>query len=284
MSSLLNHCSHKSLLSQSIYLLPSHPSCCIPRHVQRSYHLPPLSTRKLHQKSNLRLDLKRSMDQQETLGLENLGLEKSRPPRKVRRANKRKDGHTETKAESRTFLLPGLQQASGQHASDISSCDLAAVPPYQPLPIASPSKSADNLIRWPSHTHSHWFGQDPPGAPINHSVQNSVSTPRPPNGSKPGQGLTPIKGPSTLPSATAVPSVQPRLPSRGPESTVQKSSMSVSTFHSCVKPLLTSRIGTQKPPHRAQELLPKEDGQVHRQQPLGRLYLNRAILPKSPKL
>ena len=224
------------------------------------------------------------MDPQETLGLENLGLEKPRPPRKVRRANKRKDGHTETKAECRNFLLLGLQQASGQHASDISSCDLAAVPAYQPLPIASPSKSADNLIRWPSHTNSHWFGQDPPGALINHSVQNSVSTLGPPNVSKPEQGLKPIKGPSTLPSATAVPSVQPRIPSRGRKSTVQKSSLSVSTFHSRIKPVLTSRIGTQKPPHRSHQLLPKEDGQVHRQQPLERLYLNRANLPKSPKL
>ena len=214
------------------------------------------------------------MDQQETLGLENLGLEKPRPPRKVRRANKRKDGHTETKAESRTFLLPGLQQASGRHASDISSCDLAAVPPYQPLPIASPSKSADNLVRWPSHIQSHWFGQDPPGALINHSVQTSVSTLGLPNASKPVQGLTPIKGPLTLSNATAVPSVQPKLPSRGPESTVQRSSLSVSTFHSCIKPVLTSRIGIQKPPHRSQELLPREDGQVHSQQPLGRLHLN----------
>ena len=223
------------------------------------------------------------MDQQETLGLENLGLEKPRPPRKVRRANKRKDGHTETKAESRTFLLPGLRLASGQHASDISSANLAAVPPYQPLPIASPSKS-DNLIRWPSHTHSHCFGQDPPGALINHSVQDSVSTLGPPNVSKPGQGLTPVNGPSTPPSATEVPSVQPRLLSRGLESTVQKSSLSVSTFHSCIKPVLTSRIGTQKPPHRSHRLLPKKEGQVHRQQPLGGLYLNRANLPKSPKL
>ena len=212
------------------------------------------------------------MDQQETLGLENLGLEKPRPPRKVRRVKKRKDGHTETKAESRTFLPPGLQQASGQHVSEISSCDLAAVPPYQPLPIASTSKSADNLIRWPSHTHPHWFGQDPPGALINHSVQNSSLGL--PNVSKPVQGLTPIKGPSTLPTATAVPSVQPKFPSKGPESTVQRSSLSVSTFHSCIKPVVTSRIGTQKPPHRSQELLPREDGQVHRQQPLGRLYLN----------
>ena len=224
------------------------------------------------------------MDQQETLGLENLGLEKPRPPRKVRRANKRKGGHAETKAAFRTSLLPGLQQASEQHASDISSCDLAAVPPYQPLPIASLGKSADNLNRWPSHTHHHGFGQDPPGALINHSVQNSVSTLSPPNVSKPGQGLTPINGPSTLPSATAVPSVQPTLPFRGPESTVQKSSLSVSTFHSRIKPVLTSKIGTQKPTRRSQELFPKEDGQIHRQQPLGRLYLNRANLPKSPKL
>ena len=283
MSTLLHHCSHKSLLSQSIHLRPSHSSCCILRHVQHSYHLPPLNTRKLHQKSNLHLGLKRSMDQQETFGLENLGLEKPQPPRKGRRANKRKDGHTETKAEFRTCLPPGLQQASGQHASDISSCDLAVVPPYQPLPIVSPSKSADNPIRWPSQTHSHWFGQDPPGAPINHSVQNSVFTLGPPNVSKPGQGLTIIKGPSTLPSATAVPLVQPRLPSRGPKPTVQKSSLSVSTFHSCIKPVLTSRIGTQKPPHRSPKLLPKEDGQVHRQQPLGRLYLNRAMLPESQK-
>ena len=224
------------------------------------------------------------MDQQETLGLENLGLEKPRPPRKVRRANKRKDGHTETKAESRTFLLPGLQQASGQHALNISSRDLAAVPPYQPLPIASPSESVDNRIRWPSHTHSHCFGQDSPDALINPSVQNSVCTLEPPNVSKPGQGLTPIKGPSNLPSATAVPSEQPRLLSRGPESTVQKSSLSVSTFHSCIKAVLTSRIGTQKPPHRSHQLLPKEDGQVHRQQSLGKLHLNRANLPKSPNL
>ena len=223
------------------------------------------------------------MDQQETLGLENLGLEKPRPPRKVRRANKRKDGHTETKAESRPFLLPGLQQTSGQYASDIGSCDLAAVPPYQPLPIASPSRS-DNLIRWPSHIRSHWFGQDPPGALINHSVQDSVSTLGPPNVSKPGQGLTTVNGPSILPSATEVPSVQPRLLSRGPDFTVQKSSLSVSTFSSCIKPVLTSRIGTQKPPHRSHQLLPKKDGQVRRQQPLGRLYLNRVDLQKSPGL
>ena len=216
--------------------------------------------------------------------MENLGLEKPRPPRKVRCANKRKGGHAETKAEFRTFLLPELQQASGQHASDVSSCDLAAVSPYQPLPIASLGKSADNENRWPSHTHHHGFGQDPPGVLQNHSVQNSVSTLGPPNVSKPGQGLASINGPSTLPSATAVPSVQPRLPSRGPESTVQKSSLSVSTFHSRIKPVLTSRIGTQNPTRSSQKLLPKEDGQVHHQQPLGMLYLKRANLPRSPEL
>ena len=282
MLTLLNRFSHKSLLKQSIHLLSSSSSCCISRHVQHSYHRNDSKSTTL--RSNLHLDLKRSMDQQETLGLENLGLEKPRPPRKVRRANKRKDGHTETIAESRIFLLPVLQQASGQQASDISSCDLAAVPPYQPIPIASPSKPAGSLVCWPSHTHSHCFGQDLPGTLINPSVQNSVSTLGPPNVSKPGQGLTPIKGPSTLPSAAAVPSVQPRLPFRGPESTVRKSSLSVSTFHSCIKPVLISRIGTQKPPHRSHLLLPKEDGQVHRQQPLGSLCLNREILPKSTKL
>ena len=239
MSTLLNHFSRKSLLKQS-----SSSCCCISRHVQHSHHLNDSNSTTL--RSNLHLDLKRSMDQQETLGLENLGLEKPRPPRKVRRANKRKDGRTETKAESRTFLLPVLQQASGHQASDISCCDLAAVPPYQPLPIASPSKPAGNLFCWPSHTHTHCFGQDLPGAFINPSVQNSVSTLGPPNVSKPGQGLTPIKGPSTLPSATAVLSVQPRLPSRGPESTVQKSSLSVSTFRSCIEPVLMSRIAAHR--------------------------------------
>ncbi len=165
---------------------------------------------------------KRCMDEQETLGLENLGLEKPAAPRNICRATKAKGRRAENKAS----LHSDLQQASEKHTSSISSWDPSTVPSYQ-TPIGV---SAGTLNQWPSQDHSHGLIQSSPAAPRCHPVQTSLSLPGPPSVSRyQPEALTPINGLSTFTRVTAAPLVHPKPPFRGPEPTVHKSKLSVLT-------------------------------------------------------
>lgn len=169
---------------------------------------------------------KRCMDEQETLGLENLGLEKPAAPWNISRATKAKGRRAEHKAS----LQLKLQQASEKHTSRISSWDPSTVPSYQ-IPVAPIGVSADTLNQWPSQDYSHGLIQSSPAAPRCHPVQTSLSLPGPPSVSRyQPEAFTPTNGPSTFTGVTAAPLVQPKPPSRGPEPTVHKSTLSVLTY------------------------------------------------------
>ena len=176
-------------------------------------------------RSSLQQRQKCCMDEQDTLGLENLGLEKPAAPRNISRATKAKGRRAEHKAS----LQSGLQQASEKHTS--SSWDPSTVPSYQTLPIAPIGVSADTLNQWPSQYNSHGLIQNSPAAPRRHPVQISLSLPSLPSVSRyQPEASTPINGPSTVTGVTAAPLVQPKPPFRGPEPTVHKSTLSVLTY------------------------------------------------------
>lgn len=158
------------------------------------------------------------MDKQETLGLEKLGLEGSAAPWNTTCANKAKGRRAEPKAP----LLSALQQASGQHTSSIGPWDPSAVPSYQTLPIAplGGSASTDTLNPLPSQLYHHGLGQSCHAGRL---------------------GFTAINGPSTVPRVTALQSMQPRRSCRGPEPTVQKS-----TLYSKANPRLTEDTPVQR--------------------------------------
>ncbi|KAL9132402.1 MAG: hypothetical protein Q9175_006427 [Cornicularia normoerica] len=175
-----------------------------------------------------------SMDKQETLGLENLGLEMLVAPRKASRADRGKTRRVEVKAS----LQPELQQASEQHTSHISSWDPFAVPSYEPLPIVPLGSSANIINHWPLQMNLPGF------VSRYHPVQVLVSTLGPPNVSmyQPGQG----NGPSSVPRVAAIPSVQPRLPSAGLGPTVQQFTLSVLTCHSLPSTLVDKQYRYSK--------------------------------------
>lgn len=161
------------------------------------------------------------MENQETLGLENLALEKPASTRNARRTNRGKGKRRRHKPTPQ----PELQQVS---TPSISSWDLSSVQSYQPLPIAPLGGSAVPLSPLPSQIFHHGLVQNSPSAP-----KCSVSLPGTPSVSTDQlEDLTPINGASSVPKVIAVPFVQPGLPSRGSEPNVQKSTMSVLTYHS----------------------------------------------------
>ncbi|CAF9909170.1 MAG: hypothetical protein ALECFALPRED_005303 [Alectoria fallacina] len=161
------------------------------------------------------------MDNEETLGMEKLGLEKPATFRNASRADKGKVRRGKDKA----FLQSELQQVSGQRTSSIRSWDPSAFPSYQPLPIAPLGSSADALNHLLSQNCHHGFVQISPSIPSHHPVQTSVSAPGPPSVSRYQQGFTPINGQSAVPRVTAVPVLQPRVLSRDSEPTMQKSTL-----------------------------------------------------------
>ena len=163
------------------------------------------------------------MDNQETLGLENLGLEEPTLSRKARRTNRGKG----KQHKSKVTLLPELQQVSGQHTSSITLCDSSSVPSYQPLPVAPLSGSATTLSTAPSQISHHGMVQKSPGVP-----RWFIPLPGPPSSS--------INRSSSIPRVAADPFVQPRLLSTGSEPNVQKSTMSVLTYS-----LSSSRVDNQ---------------------------------------
>ena len=156
------------------------------------------------------------MDNQETLGLENLGLEKPALPRKARRTNRGKGKYHKDKAT----LQPELHQVSGQHTSSITSCDPSSLPSYQPLRIAPLSGSATTLSTAPSQISHRGLLQKSPGVP-----KCSIPLLGPPS-------VSSINRASSVPRVTAVPFVQPKLLSTGSEPNAQKSTMSVLTYNS----------------------------------------------------
>lgn len=176
---------------------------------------------------DFQLGLKRCMDKQETLGLEGLGLDKPAAPQNTSRATKGK----RRRAEDKASLQSKLQQASGQHTSSINYWHPSAVPSYQSLPIAPLGGSADTWNHWPSQIYHHGLIHNSPAVPRCHPVQASLSLPGRPSVSRyQPEAFTPINGPSTVTEAMAVPFVQPKVPSRGLEPTVHKSTLSVLTY------------------------------------------------------
>lgn len=129
-----------------------------------------------------------SMDNQETLGLENLGLDKPTLPQSARRTD-REQGKTHG-------YKPTLQQ---QHTSNITSCLPSSLLSYQPLPIAPLGGSATTLSTPPSHISHHG------------SVQKSADVPRcsflltgPPS-------VSSIHGASSVRRIAAVPTIQSKM-------------------------------------------------------------------------
>lgn len=173
---------------------------------------------------NIQLGLKWSMIKQDTLGLGNLRLEKPAAPWNVSRTKKRKA----KRAKDEALLLSELQQAYGQPAPSISSWDPSMLPLHQPSPIARLGTLADTLDHWPSRGYHHCGTQFTRAIPRCHHVQSSISPSDPPTISKYHQNLTPI--PHAVREVTTIPLVQPRLSSKGPASTVQKSTLSVLTY------------------------------------------------------
>lgn len=180
----------------------------IRRHVRIIF----LTRSKLHQ------DLKRSMSNHDTLGLENLGLDKTAAPQNASRTRKRKG----RRAKDQAFLQSELQQAAGQPISSVSSSAPSMLLSHQPLPIATLGASTNTLNHWPLRDHNNRITHAPPHFPQCLSVQASVSPPDSPKASKYYHSCTLIG-----PKATAVPLVQPKLSSRRSGSTVQNSGLSV---------------------------------------------------------
>lgn len=178
-------------------------------------------------RSSIQLGLKRSMEKEETLGLEKLGLDKPAGTRNASRANRGKGAY----AKDNAFLQSESQQAFGQHTSNSSSWTPSTAPSYQPLLI---SPLTEILNHWPSQIDHHGLFQHSPDSPRYHPLQTLISSP----------GLSsfaPIISLSTVRRETAAPFVPSELPSRGSESTVQKSTLSVLKYRA----LLSSRVDKQ---------------------------------------
>ncbi len=183
--------------------------------------------------SNIQLALKRSMDKQETLGLDNLALEKLAAPRNANRANKRRDKSAKEEASVQSDLL----KASGQHTPSISSGNLPMLKSYQPSPIAPLGSSAGALDQWSWRDHHDRSTQISSELP-EHAPTQIDSSSEPPTLSKYHQGFN---KPSIFPRVTGVPYVQHRLSSGGSQLSTQNSSSSVLKF--CDLP--SSRIDNQ---------------------------------------
>ena len=132
----------------------NHLCCCIIIHSLRGINLMNHARIRIL-RCNIQLGLKHNMDDKETLGLENLGLEKPAPWNANRRA---------TKAEGK--YPSELQQASDQYSPSgpiiISSCHLPLFPSNQPLPIAPIGIFAGTLNRWSSQDYHHGLSQTSP--------------------------------------------------------------------------------------------------------------------------
>ena len=151
------------------------------------------------------------MDNQETLGLENLRLDKPTLSQSARGTNQEKGKPREYKPT----LQPESQQVSKQHTSSITSCIPSSVQSYQALPIAPPGGSATTLSTSPSHISHHRFVQKSPDVP-----RCSIPLPGPPS-------VSSINGTSSVPRLAALASVQPKNPSSGLKPNVQKPRMLV---------------------------------------------------------
>ena len=164
------------------------------------------------------------MKEHDTLGLENLGLnkpekpEKAAAPRNASRVKKRKG--TGKGAQDEPSLQSELQRPSRNATPNPS-----VLPSCQPLPISPLGNSANTLNHCPiPHCHHHHrpFIQPSPTLPMCHPVQ-APSSSDPPSVSKYHRDFT---QPSTHPTGIALLLVQPRLSPRGRGSTLQKSILS----------------------------------------------------------
>lgn len=173
------------------------------------------------------------MSNHDTLGLEDLTLNKTAAPRNASRTRKRKG----RRAKDQAFLQPELQQAAGQPISSVSSCTPSMLLSHQPLPIATLGASTSTLNHWPLRHHNNRITPAPPNIPICLPVQASVSPLDSPEVSKYYQSCTLVG-----PKATALPLVQPKLFSRHSGSTVQKSALLVTLYRDLLPTVLTSNI------------------------------------------
>lgn len=167
----------------------------------------------------------------DTLGLENLALDKTAAPPNASRTRKRKG----RRAKDQAFLPSELQQAAGQPISSFSSSTPSMLLSHQPLPIATLGASTSTLNRWPLRGHNSRFTPAPPNTPKCLPVQASVSTSDSPSVSKYYQSCSPVGR-----KATAVPLVQPKLSSGYSGFSVQKSALSVMFHRHLLPPVLTS--------------------------------------------
>lgn len=178
-------------------------------------------------RSKLHQDLKRSMSNHDTLGLENLGLGKTAAPPNASRTRKRKG----RRAKDQAHLQSELQQAAGQPISSVSSWASSMLLSHQPLPIATLGASTNTLNHWPLRDHNNRITPVPPNFPQCLPVQASVSPSDSSEASEYYHTCTLIG-----PKATAVPLVQPKLYSRHSGSTVQNSGLSVVIYRDLSPP------------------------------------------------
>ena len=165
--------------------------------------------------------LKRNMINHQTLGLENLGLERPAAPRNAGRAKKR-SGKCRN---DEPFLQPELQYATPQLIPSIgSSRDSPMLPSCQSLSILPLGASADIGNHWPSQDYRPPIAQNARAIPRHSPLQISVSPLDQPNVSRYYQGYGPIL--SNVPNVTEGLLVQPKLSARDPGSMIQRSTLS----------------------------------------------------------
>ena len=165
--------------------------------------------------------VKRNMINHQTLGLENLGLERPAAPRNAGGAKKR-NGKCRNEEP---FSQPELQYATPQPILSIgSSRDSPVLPLCQSLSIPPLGASADTRNDWPSQGYRPRITQNALAIPRHSPLQNSVSPLDQPNVSRNYQGYGPIQ--SNVPNVTEGLSVQPKLSTRDPGYTMKRSTLS----------------------------------------------------------
>ena len=157
----------------------------------------------------------------QTLGLEDLGLEKPAAPRNASRAKKRNGKYD----QDGPFLQPELQYATPQPIPRIGfSHDSPILPSCQSLSIAPFGASADIRNHRPPQGYRYRITHNALPNPGQSPLQISLSPLNDPNVSKYYQGYGSIL--STVPNVTEGLLVRPRFSAKDPRSTFQSSTPS----------------------------------------------------------
>ena len=190
----------------------------------------------------------------QTLGLEDLGLERPAAPRNASRAKKRNGKYD----QDGPFLQPELQYATPRPIARIGfSHHSPMLPSCQSFSIAPLGASADIRNQRPPQGYRYRITPSALPNPEQSPLQLSVSPLDDPNVSKYYQGYGPIL--STVPNVTEGLLVQPRLSARDPRSTFQSSTLSALMYrdipvwcvdkqyrYSAPSPPLTDPISSQR--------------------------------------